>query len=173
MKDVFHIHLNKGTMRNQIKTHNGQSKKPLMRIIFFCAIAFLLLSRSSVLAQSAVYVYKNTETGKSDYMFVYGMANAEEAEKWAISKFEELNYDKAQIKRYASTNDKGHGVIIRALYKSDSGLLLTAYGAALGAISYEEAEEKAVENLIANNPDLPTSNNYRIIQKFWDEAEPY
>ncbi len=127
--------------------------------------------------QSAVYVYKDVETGKGDYVFVYGMPSVAVAEDTAKSRIAAQGYQMENIQKYASTESKGHGLIIRSVFPSKvepnkKPVLMVVYGAAIGCESYEDAEKKSIENMKEFNPEWdPEKYSYKVIQRFYDEPE--
>ncbi len=140
--------------------------KKIVVILLFLGVAFF----NQLSAQSAVYVFQDPQTGKGDYMFRYGMLNIDSAKSAAFSQIVELGYDTKNVKEYAATDSQGYGIILRSTYRNKKGINITVYGAALGKASYDEAEEAALENMKALNPDW-NSDTYNIIQYFYDEPD--
>lgn len=132
-------------------------------------LAFLLTILYSVCshAQSAVFIYKNEQSGKGDFMYIYGMPSVSDAEMLAFSKMLEQGYESTKVAKYVSTPNKGYGMVIRATVEID-GLNRTIYGAAVGCESYVEAEQQAMLNMKEYNPEWDSSS-YIIIDKFLDE----
>lgn len=144
-----------------------------MRLVLFSFfLIFTLWANQEVVAQSAVYIFQNLETGKGDYMFRYGMANEDSAKNLAYRQIVELGYDSTLVKPLVSTPEKGYGLIIRSYYRNKKGINVTVYGAALGQPSYDDAEEKAIEKLLELNPTWDEAlYDYNVIQYFYDEED--
>lgn len=100
-------------------------------------------------------------------MCVRGMPNLRDAEFLTKQKLEELVNDDQKIKKYASTDKKGHGMVIRALAQTNSNQRMPIFGAALGCKSYKEAENQALHNLKEFNPEWK-NGEYVVIYKFKD-----
>jgi hypothetical protein len=117
-------------------------------------------------AQSAVYVYKNPQKAEGNFMCMRGLTNQQEAELLSKQKLEELVNSDRMISLYATTDKKGHGVVI----KSETIIQekkMAIFGAALGCKSYKEAEAKALKNLKEKNTEWD-GKNYTIVYKFKD-----
>lgn len=132
---------------------------------FILLIIKILLSVNSY-GQSAVYVYKNPQTGEGNYICMRGLTTQKEAEMLSKQKLEELVNNDSLIYRYASTNKKGYGVILKAEVKVN-GKTMPIYGAALGCKSYKEAEKNALANLKEKNPEW-SGGETKIVYKFKD-----
>jgi|GEM_PF-6198580 len=142
----------------------------LVLLSFF--LIFTLCVHQNIVAQSAVYIFQNLETGKGDYMFRYGMANEDSAKNLAYRQIVELGYDSTLVKPLASTPEKGYGLIVRSYYRNKKGINVTVYGASLGQPSYEDAEGKAIDMIIDLYPAWDEElYDYNVIQYFYDEEE--
>jgi hypothetical protein len=133
----------------------------------FLLTLFLAAGVSAAMAQSAVYVYQNPDAAEADYMCMRGMTDQHEAELLTRQKLEELVNNTEQIKRYASTNSKGFGAVVRTQIKLSDGRNMPIFGAALGCKSAKEAEKKAVQNLKELNPEWK-GNTYLVVHQFRD-----
>lgn len=136
-------------------------KRFLGILLFF--FAFYQLSS----AQSAVFIYKNVQDGKGDFMSVRSMPNQLDAEFMAKQKLMELVNDDLMLIKSSATGKKGHGVIVMATLRLGSGKSMNIYGSGLGFTSEQLATQAAVTNLKRLNPEW-TTGKYTIIQKFKD-----
>jgi hypothetical protein len=135
----------------------------------FVVLIGLLLMPWSLLAQSAVYVYKNPRTGEGDYMVVYGMPTEAEATFLAQEKLVELGYAEELIMKQVSVSGKGFGMVVKGVYQNRYGKEITVFGASLGCKSGEQAKQEAIQNLKKYNPDWAGNEaELEEVQKFID-----
>ena len=132
-----------------------------------CLAAFSCISHLSY-AQSTIYVGKDTNSGKTEYIYAY---NTEETEGSFLvkSKLYEQGYANVNISKVADSGKKGYCLIVESNMVSEDGKLMNIFGAALGCASWDEAEKKAVENLKKNNPKWNEKGGYKVVEKFEDK----
>ena len=136
----------------------------LICLLFSIGLTFMSLDAQ---AQSAVYIYKNPNTGEGDYMFMYNMPNIEDAEFMTQEKLVELGYAEELIRKQASSNNKGYGIIIKSAVTNKYGRKFTVFGAAVGCKTKEQALREALENLKKFNPEWD-GEAHDVVHKFFD-----
>ncbi len=139
----------------------------MQKLIVISLILLSSIASVALHAQSAVFVYKNPNKAEGEYMCVRGMPNLRDAEFLTKQKLEELVNDDQKIIKYASTDSKGHGMVIRGIVVVGQGGKMPVFGAALGCKSFKEAESKALQNLKEFNPEWK-SGEYVVVYKFKD-----
>ena len=141
--------------------------KIILKTLFLLLFSFFMQSFTHLYGQSAVYVYKDAISGKGDYWFVYN-APREDANQLARNKLIEEGYHEEQIEKYADTDRKGYGIIIKSVYINKEGNTVEVFGAAVGHRSYAEAEKHAVQNLKKHNSQWNTQQTYTVVERFAD-----
>lgn len=140
-------------------------KRYLLNLLFGCCALCIFMTTAQ--AQSAVYIYKNPKTGEGDYMFAYGMPSIEDAEYLALEKIIELGYAEDLVRRQASTDKKGYGMIIQSVIENRYGRRIKIYGVSLGCKTKEEAESEALENMKRYNSEW-SGEAHTVVQRILD-----
>jgi len=131
------------------------------------AIGFLMVGHDSQ-AQSAVYIYKNPNTGEGDYMFMYSMPSVADAEFMAQEKLIELGYAEELVRKQASSGKKGYGMIIKSEVSNKYGRKFIVFGASVGCKTKEQAVREALQNLKEFNPEWDGEEHEEVF-KFLDQ----
>ncbi len=142
--------------------------KEVTAYLFFTA---LLLISFSVQSQSKVFVSKDKNANGNQKMDYYYAYDASEDELASIMEDRLFEKEITESKSFTcvSTPKKGHGIIIRSAYTSESGKILMAYGTALGCKSSEDAKRKALDDLQKNNPEWKAIAKFEIVARFEDK----
>ncbi len=133
--------------------------------------AVLLLLPFSVQSQSKVFVSKDKNMNgnqKVDYYYAYD-ASEDELASIMEDRFFEKGITEPKTFACVSTPKKGHGIIIKSAYTSESGKVLMAYGTALGCKSSEDAKRKALDDLQRNNLEWKAIAKFEVVAQFEDK----
>jgi hypothetical protein len=141
------------------------------KAIAYTFFIMLLLFSFSVKSQSKVFVSKDKNSSgnqKMDYYYAYG-ASEDELASIMEDRLYERGITSPKPSSHASTSQKGHGIIIQSTYTSESGKVLIAHGVALGCKSFEDAKQKALDDLQKSNPEWKPMAKFEVVAKFEDK----